>query len=143
MKNGESMLIPKDRFMLASFAKALNAARNVAQANAKDPDVVLAEAGPNISALAQAAGYGAWPRKLWPSKPMMTALTKSTMGDKGAPVPWADPKSTPWYDPVYFGAPASSRRGSVPCRPPGTAPPTVSWLPGRTALCPSAACPEF
>ena len=68
MKNGEPMLVLKDRFMLATFAKALNAARSIAKDNAKDPDGVAVEAGPDIPALAQAAGYGAWPRKSWPSR---------------------------------------------------------------------------
>ena len=32
---------------------------------------------------------------------MMVALTKGTKGDKGALVPWADPKVAPWYDPGW------------------------------------------
>ena len=31
----------------------------------------------------------------------MTARTKGTKGDNGAPVPWADPKVAPWYDPAW------------------------------------------
>ena len=93
--------------MLAAFSKALNATRDAAAkdvaaaaaaAAAKDPEV---DAGPDLPALAQAAGYGDRPRGLWPTKAMLTALNRATKGDKGSPVPWADPKAAPWYDPTW------------------------------------------
>ena len=31
----------------------------------------------------------------------MAALVKATKGDKGSPVPWADPKVAPWFDPAW------------------------------------------
>ena len=67
-------------------------------AAAKD---VEADEGPEIPALVHAAGYGDWPRKLWPTKAMMTALNRATKGDKCSSVPWADLKAAPWYDPTW------------------------------------------
>ena len=39
-----------------------------------------------------------WPRTLLPTRHMVTVMKKATQGDKGSPVPWADPKMDPWYD---------------------------------------------
>ena len=50
---------------------------------------------PDVPAFAQASGYGAWPRTLLPTRHMVTVLKKATQGDKGSPVPWADPKMDP------------------------------------------------
>ena len=105
-KNGEPLLVLKGRFMLAAFMKALTAttdvnAKEAAAATAaadKDPE---ADAGPNIQALVQAAGYGDWPRVLWPTKAMLNVLTRAPKGEKGSPVPWADPKTAPRYDPLW------------------------------------------
>ena len=100
-KNGEPILVLKDRFLLAAFKKAIDAARaqqakEDAAAAAAQP--AEADSGPDIPALAQAAGYGAWPRSLLPTRAMMSALAKASKGERGAPVPWADPKVAPWFD---------------------------------------------
>ena len=104
-KSGEPKLILRDRFMLAALAKTLQSAR---EAVAKDAAVATAAAndqvvdkGPDIPALAEAAGYGDWPRSLWPTRFMLSTLKKATRGDKGSPIPWADPKAAPWFDPTW------------------------------------------
>ena len=79
----------------AAAAAAGAAAAAAAAAAAKENPV---DQGPDVAALALASGYGAWPRSLLPTRSMAAALKKATQGEKGSPVPWADPKMDPWYD---------------------------------------------
>ena len=105
-KNGEAMLILRDRSILARWGQKLQAAKDdaagAAAATAADATAAAKEApadqGPDVAALALASGYGAWPRSLLPTRSMAAALKKATQGEKGSPVPWADPKMDPWYD---------------------------------------------
>jgi len=102
------MLALKERVALSSFAKAVSAARVAA---AKEAAAVAAEAakgegadaGPDIPALVVAAGYKDWDKSLWPTKAMALALLKGTKGERGSPVPWADPKLSPWYEQAWAG----------------------------------------
>ena len=57
-KNGEPLLDLKDRLILARFAQDLEQARAAHAALAAVPPGDLAPAGPDIPALAQAAGFG-------------------------------------------------------------------------------------
>ena len=100
------MLVFRDRSILARWGQKLQAAKDdaarEAAAAAADAAAAAKEApvdqGPDVAALAQASGYGAWPKSLLPTRCMIAVLKKATQGDKGSPVPWADPKMDPWYD---------------------------------------------
>ena len=155
-KNGEPLLVLRDQFMLATFAKTLESAGD---ATAKDAATAAAAAdaaakdqgvddGPDIPALALAAGYGDWPGALWPTRAMMTTLDKATKGDKGSPVPWADPKAAPWYDQKWSkgegdpenSAPSGSEPRSSASRGPAqiSSPAMPSPPPRRLNACGSA-----
>ena len=105
-KNGESLLALRDRCVLAKWGQKLRAAKDkaarAAAAAAADAATAAKEVpvdqGPDVDALALASGYGAWPKSLLPTRSMVAALKKATQGEKGSPVPWADPKMDPWYD---------------------------------------------
>ena len=102
-KNGEAMLVLRDRGILARWGQKLQAAKDeadktAAAAAAAAAKEVPADQGPDVDALALASGYGAWPKSLLPTRSMAAALKKATQGEKGSPVPWADPKMDPWYD---------------------------------------------
>ena len=105
-KNGESLLALRDRSVLARWGQKLQVAKDdaarAAAAAAADAAAAAKEVpvdqGPDVAALAQASGYGAWPKSLLPTRCMIAVLKKATQGDKGSPVPWADPKMDPWYD---------------------------------------------
>ena len=88
---GQKLQVAKDDAARAAAA----AADDAAAAAAKEVPV---DQGPDVAALAQASGYGAWPKSLLPTRSMAAALKKATQGEKGSPVPWADPKMDPWYD---------------------------------------------
>ena len=117
-KNGKSLLILRDRFILAAWAKKLESAKNDAAQEAATVAAAAATAakeqpvdqGPDVPALARAAGYGAWPRSLLPTRPTLPALKNATRGGKGSPVPWADPKMDPWFNAKW---PKGSKDGSV------------------------------
>ena len=85
-KNGESLLILRDRCILAKWGQKLQAAKDDA---ARDAAAAAADAaavakenpvdqGPGVHALAQASGYGAWPRALLPTRHMISVLKKAT-----------------------------------------------------------------
>ena len=95
-KNREPLLDLKDRLLLARFARDLGQARAAHAALAVVPPGDLAPAGPDIPALAQAAGFGDWSPKLLPDRAMILALEKGSKGDKGVPIPYADARTAPW-----------------------------------------------
>ena len=90
-KNGESLLILKDRFTLAVFARKPESAREdaakevaaTAAAAAAAAKGQPADEGRDVPALTLAAGYGAWPRALLPTRSMVAALKNAAKGKKG------------------------------------------------------------
>ena len=97
-KNREPLL---DHLLLARFAQDLEKARAAHRAHAARaavPPGDLAPAGPDIPALAQAAGFGSWSPKLLPDRAMILAPQKGSKGDKGVPVTYANARAAPWYD---------------------------------------------
>ena len=90
-KNGEPLIHWKERVLLAGFAQVLEKAQSVeaAAVAAKGPAGCQVAARPDILALAKAAGYGDWPRKLLPERAIVAALEKGSKGTKGSlsPIP--------------------------------------------------------
>ena len=72
-KNGEPLLDLRDWVLLAGFGQDLEKAQAAEAAAAVAPAGDRVPAGPKITALAQAAGYGDWPHKILPDGAMIMA----------------------------------------------------------------------
>ena len=114
-RNGEPLLDLQERILLAGFAQGLEKAWK-AEVATQGPEEGQVAAGPGIQALAQAAGYGAWPQKFLPDRAMIVALDKGSKGENGVPIPYADAKAAPWFDTDEWAE--SDAKGDTAPQPP-------------------------